>query len=58
MLNHRFPHPAILLHSIGAGDFEIDLSDQKKKDGQAGGTKVDFSGTSRRNEAQIMILLQ
>ena len=30
VLNHGFPHPTILLHGIGAGDLEIDLSDQKK----------------------------
>ncbi len=31
VLNHGFPHPTILLHGIGAGDLEIDLSDQKKR---------------------------
>ncbi len=39
VLNHGFPHPTILLHGIGAGDLEIDLSDQKKNNGRAGGMK-------------------
>ncbi len=43
-----FPHPAILLHGIGAGDLEIDLSDQKAGGWKSRRDEIDFSDQKKR----------